>query len=132
MTSHTLKISSDKVRNKASMWLAKFPSGGIIQFNPKPTRTTEQNAKMWAMLGDVANQVEHAGKYHTPDVWKCIFLNALGHETIFIEGIDGEIFPMGLRSSKLSVKQMADLIELIYKHGAEKGVKWTEKGFSHE
>ena len=49
------------------------------------------------------------------------------HETAFAMGINNEIFPIGFKSSQLSVRQMSDLIEVIYAYGAKHNVKWSEK-----
>lgn len=92
----------------------------------KPNRSTEQNDKMWAMLADVA-RAEPEGRNWTPDTWKCAFMHYLGHQVLFAEGLDGSgPFPIGFRSSKLSVGQMSDLITCIYKYGDEHGVEWRE------
>lgn len=129
MAQHVLRVADEGMRAKVAAWVLRVPLGGLVKFEPEPKRSTVQNAKMWAMLGDISKQVEHAGKHHTPEVWKCIMLNALGHEVAFVQGLEGEIFPIGFKSSNLSVGEMANLIELIYSHGAKCGVKWTEKGF---
>jgi hypothetical protein len=90
-----------------------------------PKRTDDQNAKMWAMLSDVS-RAKPDGKRHTPDMWKALFMKACGHEVQFVEGIDGEPFPVGFRSSRLSKKQMSDLIEFVYAYGTQRGVVWSE------
>jgi hypothetical protein len=91
-----------------------------------PKRTDEQNDKMWAMLGDVA-RAKPEGRNWTPETWKCAFMHYLGHQVMFAEGLDGAgPFPIGFRSSKLSVGQMSDLITCIYKYGDEHTVEWRE------
>jgi hypothetical protein len=41
--------------------------------------------------------------------------------------LEGEgMFPIGLRSSTLTVAQFAGLIELIFAFGAKHGVRWSE------
>ncbi len=81
---------------------------------------------MWGLIEDVMNAMPE-GRQHTKEVWKAIFMNALGHETAFAMGINNEIFPIGFKSSQLSVRQMSDLIEMIYSYGAKHNVKWSEK-----
>jgi len=39
----------------------------------------------------------------------------------------GGSFVVGQRSSQLSVQMFANLIEVIFRYGAEKGVKWSRK-----
>jgi len=36
------------------------------------------------------------------------------------------MFPVGLRSSTLTVEQFSGLVELIYAYGAKHGVVWSE------
>lgn len=70
--------------------------GTEVRMGP-PQRTVEQNAKMWAMLTDVAEQYEHNGRYYHPKQWKLLMLVAFGKEIEFIPtllhaslGISGE------------------------------------------
>lgn len=91
-----------------------------------PTRSTRQNAKLWAMLGDVSSQVVWHGLHLSADDWKDVFSAALRKARI-VPGLDNKGFvALGLRTSQMTVAEMADLIELIYAFGAERGVKWTE------
>lgn len=129
VTTHTLRLANDKVRRRAHRWIDAAPVGCIVRFDPEPKRSLEQNSKLWAMLSDVASQVEHNGRKHTPEAWKFLFMHACGHETRFEMGLSGEFFPVGFRSSALSVREMAELIEFIYAYGAEKQVRWKERGY---
>lgn len=131
MATYPLKLSSPRVRGLARSCLDKMPEGGIVRFEPEPSRSTDQNDKMWAMIGDISKQVQHNGKSHTPEVWKQLAMHALGHEVRFEIGLNGEPFPVGFRSSKLTVKKMADLITWLYQYGDEQGVKWSEKGWDY-
>lgn len=91
-----------------------------------PARTSDQNAKMWAMLADVA-RAKPEGRNWVPETWKAAFMHSLGHQVLFAEGLDGSgPFPVGFRTSKLSVRQMVDLIDCIYAYGAQHDVVWTE------
>ncbi len=92
----------------------------------KPNRSADQNSKMWAMLADVA-RAKPEGRQWTPETWKAAFMHYLGHQVAFCEGLDGSgPFPLGFRSSHLTVGQMADLITCIYQYGDEHGVEWSE------
>ena len=92
----------------------------------KPNRTLEQNAKLWATLSDIAKS-EPEGRCWTPETWKCAFLHVLGHQVRFAEGLDGTgPFPLGFHSSRLSVKEMADLITCAQEYGDRHRVQWKE------
>jgi hypothetical protein len=90
------------------------------------TRRDEQNRKLWPMLKDIQQQVPGMSVYSTEDI-KLRFLNALGAEMRFLPELEGAgIFPVGLRSSTLTVAQFSGLIELLYAFGAKHEVRWSE------
>lgn len=88
-------------------------------------RTLDQNAKLWAMLGDLSEQVEWYGRKLTPENWKDMVTAGLKGADV-VPGIDGGFVVLGQRTSKMSIKAMAELIEYMNWFGAEKGVQWTE------
>lgn len=91
-----------------------------------PQRTLDQNAKMWAMLSDLA-RAKPEGRRWTKDAWKAAHMHLLGHQVIFCEGLDDSgPFPIGFKSSALNKRQMADLITSIYEYGDRHGVQWSE------
>lgn len=87
-------------------------------------RSLEQNAKMWAMLADISRQVIWHGQKLTPENWKDMITAALNGQKS-APGIEGGVVFFGARTSKMSIKQMSDVIEYAYYFGAEKGVKWS-------
>jgi len=91
-------------------------------------RSLEQNAKMWAMLSDIA-RARPEGRHWTTDTWKAAFMHSLGHHVQFAEGIDNTgPFPVGFRTSRLSKGEMADLITCIQEYGDRHGVEWKYTG----
>jgi len=121
-------------RAYAAEALAAAPDNCVVSIT-KPKRTIPQNDKMWAMLQDVA-RAQPDGRQHTTDRWKALFMNSLGHQCQFEQGLDdtGPI-PMGYSSSQLNVGQMRDLIEVIYEYGARHSVTWKEakrSGFTED
>lgn len=101
------------------------PAGSVVNVKA-PTRTTDQNAKMWAMLSDIS-RARPEGRQWTTEAWKCAFMHARGWQCQFAEGLDGSgPFPIGFRTSKLSKSQMADLITTIQEYGDRHGVEWSE------
>lgn len=116
-------IRRQSQRDYAKRLVDAAEPGTAITIRPA-TRSVEQNAKMWAMLSDVS-RAQPDGRQHTPEVWKELFMHACGHACRFEVGLDGLPFPAGFRSSRLTVRQMADLIEFISAYGAEHGVRWS-------
>jgi hypothetical protein len=96
-----------------------------------PTRTLEQNSKLWACLSDIARQVQWPvdGKlqFLSPEDWKDVLSAGLHKEQRVAQGIEGGFVILGQRTSQMSKRQLAELIEFIQYFGAEKGVVWSEK-----
>lgn len=121
----TFILISDRVRANAMDALRSALDNWRVTF-AAPLRTKDQNAKMWAMLADVA-RTKPEGRNWTTDTWKAAFMHFLGHQVQFAEGLDGSgPFPVGFRSSHLTVRQMIDLIDCMYAYGTTHGVEWRE------
>ena len=95
----------------------------VIEVKEK-TRSTEQNARMWALLTDVSRQVDWYGQKLTPDEWKDVFSASLKKQKA-VPGLDGGFVILGQRTSKMSIREMGELMELIEAFGAQKGVRFT-------
>jgi hypothetical protein len=121
---YTIRLHSPALRTRAQQLIERAPDGYVCEIRP-PTRSNDQNAKLWAMLTDIS-LAKPEGRRMTPDQWKCVFMQACGWEVQFLEGLDGQPFPAGFRSSQMSVKQMADLITFIAEYGDRHGVRWSE------
>jgi len=121
----TVILHGASQRSFAKQMIDRAPAGAVVTIR-EATRSTDQNAKMWAMLSDVS-RAKPEGRHWTPETWKCAFMHSLGHQVKFCEGLDGSgPFPLGFRSSRLTVKQMIDLIEVIQEYGDRHGVVWTD------
>jgi len=98
----------------------------------KPTRTLEQNAKLWAMLGDISKQVEWCvdGKLQKlePEDWKDILTAGLKKSQRVAQGVEGGFVMLGQRTSKMRIGEMVELIEFAQWFGAEHGVRWGDDG----
>ncbi|MDE0590449.1 recombination protein NinB [Halocynthiibacter sp. C4] len=119
MTVPTVILPRDNQR--AHHWVDNAPAGVVVKFY-KPKRTIPQNDRMWAMLTDVASQATHNGQKYSPDQWKCLFMDACGHEVAFMQGLSGDWFPAGFKSSKLNKEQMGELMDFIEAWAAQNGV----------
>jgi hypothetical protein len=121
---HALYTESD--RKKVAAWVAQAPKGTRVEFKA-PRRSIPQNARMWAMLTDVAVSVQWHGLKLSPDDWKLVFLDALKREVRMVPNIDGNgLVNLGRSSSDLSKAEMGDLMELIAAFGANHGVVFHE------
>jgi len=108
----TVVLWAEKHRKTAVSLIAAAPDGAVVTIAPAK-RTLPQNAKMWAMLSEIA-RAKPNGRMWTPEIWKRAFMHSLGWEVLhFEEGLNGEPFPAGLSSSRLSKSQMGELLEYI-------------------
>lgn len=121
----TVILVGPSQRAFAKQLIDRAPVNGVVTIR-EATRNNDQNARMWAMLSDVS-RAKPEGRHWTPETWKAAFMHALGHQVQFCEGLDDSgPFPLGFRSSRLTVRQMADLITSIAEYGDRHGVQWTD------
>lgn len=124
MIGQTIRLVSRLNRERAKTLIDQAPDRALMNIRPE-TRSSEQNNLLWALLSEVS-RAKPDGRMHTPDIWKCLFMQACGHAVQFEVGLDGKPFPLGFRSSRLTKDQMTDLIEFILQYCAEKGVHVRE------
>lgn len=133
MTELVLRTEHDRAR------LLAFVQG-IDLAKPKKVaisdedRSTEQNAKLHAMLTDISGQVEHAGRKWNVLIWKRLltaaWLREEGEAPQLIPAVDGNGFDVIYeRTSKLGVKKCASLIDWVQAFGDEHRVRWTQKDY---
>lgn len=120
----TIRGSAD--RERAANWIAKAPPGTRVEFKATK-RTLPQNDRLWAMLSDVAEQLEWHGNKLKAYEWKLLFLDALNRESRTVPDIYGiGIVSLGRSSSDLSKDEMSQLLALIEAFGAEHGVQFND------
>ena len=124
VSGQTVILRGDAQRLLAKQLIDRAPVDAVVNVR-EATRTLEQNAKMHAMLSDIS-RAKPEGRMMGPELWKAVFMQACGHEVQFLNGLDGLPFPAGFRSSRLTVRQMADLITFIAAYGDQHGVRWSE------
>jgi hypothetical protein len=125
MIGQTIILRSPASREGAKRLIDLAPHGAVLNVRPA-TRTNEQNALMWALLSEIS-RAKPEGRELVPEVWKSLFLHALGHSQRFEMALDGRgVVPVGFRSSRLTKEQMSDLIETIREYGARHGVTFQD------
>jgi hypothetical protein len=78
---------------------------------------------MWANLEDIAQQVVWYGVKLTKDEWKDVLTAALKKQKV-VPGLEGGFVVIGARTSKMTVAEMTELIELSTAFGTQQGVKF--------
>lgn len=120
------RLAHPEARRRACEAIQNAPDGHIVKISD-PTRTLEQNAALWAMLGDVSRQVDWYGRKLTPEDWKHVFSSSLRKLEV-VPNLDGTGFvALGQSTSKMTKREFSDLLELIAAFGAERGVEWSDE-----
>lgn len=88
------------------------------------TRSQAQNRRLWAMLRDIAGQVVwHGQKLHDTE-WKDVFTAALKRQKV-VPGIEGGFVVLGTSTSRMTVAEMGELMELMEAFGSEQNVRFS-------
>lgn len=94
-----------------------------------PTRSLDQNRKLWPMLQDIAHQLQWPvnGKLQrmSREDWKDVLTAGFQQESRIAEGIAGGHVFLGMRTSRMSKRQFSELVEFIYAFGSGRGVRFS-------
>ena len=119
------RLANQAVRERVCEYVRNAPDGYRVEIK-EPTRSLDQNDKLWAMLDDISKQIVWYGQKLSSADWKDMFTASLRKARV-VPGIDeGSFVPLGMRTSDMTKREMSDLIELIYAFGAQHDVRWTE------
>lgn len=99
------------------------PTYEVVIQEKKSSRSLEQNAKMWAALADISEQVVWHGQKLSKEAWKDIFTASLKKQQV-VPGLDNNFVVIGAHTSKMTVAEMSDLLELATAFGCQHNVKW--------
>lgn len=117
----------------AYLFATELAVAGAIEIIVRPVksrRTLEQNAKLWAMLGDISRQVQWPvnGVMQQLDAedWKSLMTAAARQEVRMAAGIDGGVVMLGVSTKRMTVRELGDVIECMYAFGVDKDITWTE------
>jgi hypothetical protein len=126
----TFILVNDSVRRNAMDALRLAPPNSVVTIAPK-TRTNDQNAKLHAMLTDLARSpVTWAGKRRTLDEWKALIISghavAMKHAGEVIPGLEGEFVSIRESSASMSVNRAASLLEYLMAFCVSNGVELRE------
>jgi hypothetical protein len=122
----TFILAHDEARRNAAQAVQAAPQGYCVTISEQ-TRTLEQNALLWPLLGCLSKQVQWYGAKLSPDDWKDLLTASLTKQRS-APAIDGGGFVVfGHRTSQYTKSMMSELIELIQAFGAERGVDFNQR-----
>ena len=135
MEKQVFQLVSPLVRRNAAHAIANAPEGYRCEIRPK-TRTLAQNDLLWSVLTDISKQVEFVVNGElikvSPGEVKDILTAGLKRETRMAMGIDGGMVILGQRTSKMTVRELAELIELAHAFGTQRGVEWSRASLGRD
>ena len=99
--------------------------------NEPKLRSLSQNALMWKMLREIADQVVWHGQKLIASEWKDVMSAALRRQKV-VPGLDGGFVVLGTSTSHMTPAQMSEMIELMNAFGAQRGVKFSAPEYMTE
>ncbi|HJV73139.1 MAG TPA: recombination protein NinB [Noviherbaspirillum sp.] len=119
-------LANDHARRNAAQFCMTAPDGWFIR-GSEPTRTLDQNAKLWPMLDDISKQVVWYGEKLSKEEWKDVFTAGLKKSRV-VPGIYGGFVICGQHTSTMPKRLFCELIELMYAFGAQRApaVVWSD------
>ena len=123
-------LSHAEARRRAAAECMSAPEGWTVTVRP-PKRSSDANAKLHAMLGNIAERVKWAGEFQDIETWKRLltaaWLRARGEPIRFLPALDGQgVDIVFRRTSSLSRAECAELIDYIDAWAAQAGVTFNE------
>ena len=123
-----------KFRTVYDRAITALQDGYAVELSCKPiknTRSVKANAAMWAALTDISRQVDWHGNKLTPEEWKEVISAGLKQQRA-VPGIEGGFVVLGVRTSRMSIKEMGAMIELCFAFGAQQGVRFSAPKWMEE
>lgn len=128
----------DQARQGAADFaLRGAPDGWMVVFS-EPTKRRIQEEKYHAMIGEIAEQVEHIGRKWDLDDMKRLLVDEfademrsagtpLHHDSRVTPSFDGRrIVQLGIQTRDFYVKEAAQFIEFLNAFGAMRGVVFSK------
>jgi hypothetical protein len=128
MAMRLVRTITAKNRAEIARMVELVPEGAQVEIMSDP-QTDPQRRLMFALLGDLSEQLLHCGERLSKEDWKAVFLKAGGAKLRWVPALDGEgVVAIGYSSKILGKVKMSEMIERIYEYGARHGVKFREPG----
>lgn len=118
-----------------SLWAVLKPwlvAGHTISIEARgETRSTAQSRLMWSCLNDIASQVNWHGQQLDAEAWKDMATAALKRQRV-VPGIDGGFVVLGQRTSRMTVREMTELIDFLHAFGTQQDVRWSRTSLGRD
>ena len=131
MTRRIITLANERLRARAMEWVRDAKLGDRLEMKGAK-RSGDQNAAMWAMLGDLSEQLRWGGQQLSAEDFKLVMLDALRRERKdemrIVPSFDrtGFVNVSPTSSSDLTHEEMRDLLTIIRAFGDQQGIEWSE------
>ncbi len=130
VTKRIFNLVHAEARRRAVEAVQQAPDGYSVTVS-ESTRTTAENNLLHALISEISDKLKWDGKNRDIETWKRLLVaswcRVRGESIEVLRALDGhgvDIVPA--RTSKLSKKECADLIEFVFAWGAEQGIAWSD------
>ena len=121
-------LSHDTARRNAAQAVMQAPENWRVELRER-TRSLDQNNVMWSVLTDLSRQVQWpvngALETMTPENWKDVITASLTEENKIAQGIRGGFVMLGKSTSRMTIREMVDVITFAHAFGSERDVQWS-------
>ena len=119
-------LAHNVARSNVKIAIDEAPEGYAVKVEPI-TRSLAQNAKLHALIADIAKNLEWAGAKRDVETWKRLltaaWLRARGEPIEMLPALDGHgVDIVFRRTSELTVNEMIELIEYIQAWAVDKNI----------
>lgn len=126
MTKQTFILAHQTARERALEAIRTAPDGFSVVVGP-PTRTLEQNAAQWPILGAFAKQLKLPVNGRLESVsdedWKDVLTASYKQEMVRLAtGLDGRLVVLGQRTSKFEKGEFSDWLDFLHATASNMGV----------
>lgn len=112
-----LRLTNQAARAAARKAVDEAPAGHVVRIG-EPTRSLEANARLHALIAEIAETREWAGGRQDPETWKRLlvaaWMRATDRKVTLMPALDGHgVDAIYQRTSKLSVSECNELMDFV-------------------
>ncbi len=124
MEKRVFNLVHDEARRRAVACVAEAPAGYVVEVR-EPRRSGDQNAALHALIGEIADRCEWAGRRWDLETWKRLLVGAWTRTNkepiVMLPALDGQgVEIVFRRTSTLSKRECSELLEFIHSWAAER------------
>lgn len=124
MNKRVFHLAHSEARRRAAQCIAEAPHGWTVTVEP-PKRSLDQNAALHALLTEVAERCEWAGRRWDLDTWKRLLVGAwsraINDPVLLLPALDGAgVEVVFRRTSTMTKRECSELLEFINAWCAER------------